>query len=82
MKLKSLKQIAINDFALIFRDLTLKSFLILPLILLFLAIWLVPFLLNKYDFLNEYTTLILMLFIIENTQGFCIIYSLLLIDEK
>lgn len=77
-----LRTIAINDFKLIFSDATLKAFLILPVLLIAMAIWLVPMLLIKFDFLNDYTNLILIVFIIENTQGFCIINSLLFIEEK
>ena len=77
-----LKTIAINDFKLIFSDATLKAFLILPVLLFVMAIWLVPMLLTKFDFLNDYINLILIVLIIENTQGFCIINSLLFIEEK
>jgi len=77
-----LKTIAVNDFKLIFRDATLKAFLILPVLLFVMAIWLVPILITKFDFLNEFINLILIVLIIENTQGFCIINSLLFIEEK
>jgi fluoroquinolone transport system permease protein len=77
-----LKTIAVNDFKLIFSDATLKAFLILPVLLFVMAIWLVPMLITKFDFLNDYINLILIVFIIENTQGFCIINSLLFIEEK
>ena len=77
-----LKTIAVNDFKLIFRDTTLKAFLLLPVVLFILAIWLVPILLIKFDYLNDYINLILIVLIIENTQGFCIINSLLFIEEK
>lgn len=77
-----LKTIAINDLKLIFRDATLKTFLVLPVLLFVMAIWLVPVLLTKFDYLNDYINLILIVLIIENTQGFCIINSLLFIEEK
>lgn len=77
-----LKTIAINDLKLVFRDATLKTFLVLPVLLFVMAIWLVPVLLTKFDYLNDYINLILIVLIIENTQGFCIINSLLFIEEK
>lgn len=77
-----LKTIAVNDLKLIFSDATLKAFLILPVLLFVMAIWLVPMLTAKFDFLNNYINLILVVLIIENTQGFCIINSLLFIEEK
>jgi len=80
--LNQIKTIAINDFKLIFRDVTLKLFFILPLVLIVLVVWFVPMLLSRFEFLNDYIPLILMLFIIENTQAFCIIHSLLFIEEK
>ena len=68
-----IKTIAINDLKLIFSDATLRAFLVLPFLLFVMAIWLVPMLLTKYDFLNAYINLFLIVLIIENTQGFCII---------
>ena len=80
--INQLKQIAINDFKLIFRDMTLKAFFILPVLLIVMALWFVPMLIAKFAFLNDYLNLILIFLIIENTQAFCIINSLLLIEEK
>ena len=77
-----IKTIAINDLKLIFSDATLRAFLVLPFLLFVMAIWLVPMLLTKYDFLNAYINLFLIVLIVENTQGFCIINSLLFIEEK
>jgi fluoroquinolone transport system permease protein len=77
-----LKTMAINDLKLIFSDATLRAFLVLPVLLFVMAIWLVPMLLTKYEFLNAYINLFLIVLIIENTQGFCIINSLLFIEEK
>jgi fluoroquinolone transport system permease protein len=47
-----------------------------------MAIWLVPMLINKFNFLNDYINLFIIVLIIENTQAFCIINSLLFIEEK
>jgi len=79
--INQIKTIAINDFKLIFRDVTLKLFFILPIILIAMAIWFVPILIGRFDYLDAYTNLILIIFIIENTQAFCIINSLLFIEE-
>lgn len=82
LSFREIRTIAFNDLKLIFSDATLKAFLILPVLLFVMAVWLVPMLLNKFDFLNDYINLFLIVLIIENTQGFCIINSLLFIEEK
>ena len=74
--------LAIADFKLIFRDPSLRAFLALPLILFGLFIWFLPNMANKYDFLTPYLPLFLMIGVIENTQMFSFISSMVLIDEK
>ncbi|MCB0475790.1 MAG: hypothetical protein KDC69_08940 [Flavobacteriaceae bacterium] len=75
-------KLALTDFKIIFRDSSLKSFLFLPVILFVLIIWVVPNLVEKYDFLLPYLPLFLVVAVIENTQMFCFISSMVLIDEK
>lgn len=80
--MKKILKLALTDFKIIFRDPSLKVFLVLPLILFALIIWGVPSLVDKYDFLAPYLPLFLAIGVIENTQAFCFISSMVLIDEK
>jgi fluoroquinolone transport system permease protein len=75
-------KLAITDFKIIFRDSSLKSFLFLPILLFVLMIWVVPPLVETYDLLTPYLSLFLVVAIIENTQMFCFISTMVLIDEK
>lgn len=75
-------KLALTDFKIIFRDPSLKSFLVLPVLLFALILWLVPYLVSEYDFLIPYLPLFLVIAVIENTQMFCFISSMVLIDEK
>lgn len=74
--------LAFTDFKLIFRDPSLRSFLVLPTLLFVLVIWLLPHLVAKYEFLEPYVPVMLVVCVIENTQMFCFISSMVLIDEK
>lgn len=80
--MKKLIKLSLTDFKLIFRDSSLKPFLFLPILLFGLILWGVPPLLEKYEFLKPYTYLFLVVAVIENTQTFSFISSMVLIDEK
>ncbi|MEQ8470775.1 MAG: hypothetical protein RIC35_06295 [Marinoscillum sp.] len=75
-------KLALTDFKIIFRDPSLKTFLFLPIILFLLMVWWVPVLVERYDFLDPYVSLFVIVAVIENTQMFCAISSMVLIDEK
>lgn len=75
-------KLAITDFKIIFRDPSLRIFLVLPVLIFILVLWLVPFLVEKYESMIPYLPLILVLAVIENTQMFSFISSMVLIDEK
>lgn len=75
-------KLAIVDFKLIFRDPSLRTFLVLPALLFVLVVWGVPFFVQKFDFLASYIPLILVLCVVENTQMFSFISGMVLIDEK
>ncbi|MEQ9305089.1 MAG: hypothetical protein RJQ14_14370 [Marinoscillum sp.] len=75
-------KLALTDFKIIFRDPSLKTFLFLPILLFLLIVWWVPALASQYDFLQPYISLFLVVAVIENTQMFCAISSMVLIDEK
>ena len=80
--MKKIINLALADFKIIFRDPSLKSFLVLPVVLFVLIVWVVPPLVEKYDFLLPYLSLFLVVAVIENTQMFSFISSMVLIDEK
>lgn len=80
--MKKILKLAITDFKLIFRDPSLRSFLFFPIILIVLIIWLLPALVQKYDFLIPYLPVFIIIAAIENTQMFSFISSMVLIDEK
>ncbi|MBR9919311.1 MAG: hypothetical protein GYB31_00630 [Bacteroidetes bacterium] len=79
---KHLINLSVADFKLIFRDPSLRAFLVLPVILFALVIWFLPWLIGKYPFLEEYAPVFLMVCVIENTQMFSFISSMILIDEQ
>lgn len=80
--MKKILNLAFADFKIIFRDSSLRSFLFLPILLFVLLVWALPALVEKYDFLVPYLPLFLVIGVIENTQMFCFISSMVLIDEK
>lgn len=74
--------LALSDFKIIFRDSSLKTMFVLPIILFALIVWAVPPLIATYEVLAPYRSLFLVVAIIENTQMFSFISSMVLIDEK
>jgi fluoroquinolone transport system permease protein len=80
--MKTVIKLAVTDFKLIFRSPSLRGFLVLPILLYVLIVWFVPGLVEKYDFLTPYLPVFLVIGVIENTQTFCFISSMVLIDEK
>lgn len=75
-------KLAFTDFKIIFRDSSLRIFLLFPFILFGVFVWFLPSLVEKYDFLVPYLPVFLAVGVIENTQMFCFISSMVLIDEK
>lgn len=75
-------KLAINDFQLIFREPSLRSFLVLPILLFALVMWFIPYLVHTYDFLVPYIPVMLVVCVIEVTQTFSFISSMVLIEEK
>jgi fluoroquinolone transport system permease protein len=75
-------KLAYIDFKIIFRDPSLKSFVFLPILLFVLIVWGVTPLVERYDSLTPYLSLFLIVAVIENTQLFSFINTMVLIDEK
>lgn len=80
--MKKIIKLSLIDFKLIFRDPSLRTFLFFPIILISLIIWALPVLVTKHNFLMPYLHVFLVVAVIENTQMFCFISSMVLIDEK
>lgn len=80
--MEKILKLAFTDFKLIFRDPSLYAFLVLPVFLYALLIWFVPRLVERYEVLVPYLPLFLVVGVIENTQVFSFISSMVLIDEK
>jgi fluoroquinolone transport system permease protein len=80
--MNKISSLAITDFKLIFRDSSLRLFLILPLVLFVLIVYLLPILVADYPQIQPYLILFLMVGVIENTQAFCFISTMVLVDEK
>ena len=80
--MKQLIYLSANDFKLIFRDPTLRVFMALPILLIAIAYWFLPYLEEQYDFMAPYISIIMVLLIIENTQSFSFIYTIVFVEEK
>ena len=80
--MNQLLHIAFNDVRLIFRDTTLRIFFVIPLLLFGVVIGLLPSLVEQHEVLTPYISLFIILAIFENTQAFCIVMTMVLIEEK
>lgn len=80
--MNQLIKLSITDFKLIFREPSLRAFLVLPVILFVVFLCFFPTMIEKYPILEPYVSIILMVGVIENTQLFSFISSMVLIDEK
>ena len=80
--MKKIFTLATSDFKLIFRDPSLRAFLVFPVIIFIIFIWVLPDLVEKHEFLTPYLSIMLMVGVIENTQMFGFINTMVLIDEK
>lgn len=59
--MKKLARVAVNDFRLVFRDNSLKIFIFLPLLILLVIRYGVPFVAGVYEVMHDYVAVILML---------------------
>ncbi|CAN5566950.1 hypothetical protein BH20ACI4_BH20ACI4_18220 [soil metagenome] len=80
--MKKLIKVAVNDFRLVFRDNSLKIFIALPLLILVVIRYGVPFIAEVYEGLRDYIGVILMLATMQGSIAFGFIYSMVLVDEK
>lgn len=80
--MNQLIKLSINDFKLIFRDPTLRIFLLLPILFFVLTLWFLPNLVEQYEAIIPYLPLIVIFAMVENTQGFCFLCTMVFVDEK
>jgi len=80
--MKTLIKVSINDFRLVFRDNSLKIFLILPFFILPVVRYGFPYVTEIYGFLLEYINIFLMFAVMQGAVTFGFIYSMVLVDEK
>lgn len=80
--MKKLIKVAVNDFRLVFRDNSLKIFIALPLLILVVIKYGVPYVAGIYEDLHGYISVILMLATMQGATAFGFIYSMVLVDEK
>lgn len=80
--MKKLVTVAANDFRLVFRDNSLKIFILLPLLILVIIRYAVPYVADVYILLQDYIAVILMLATMQGSIAFGFIYSMVLVDEK
>ncbi len=80
--MKNLIKLAVSDFKVIFRDKSLKTFFVLPILIFALFIWFLPDMIEKYPGLAPYIPVFIVVGVVENIQTFCFINSMVLLDEK
>lgn len=80
--MEKLIKVAVNDFRLVFRDNSLKFFLVLPLLNLLVIRYGLPYVAGIFEVLNQYIPLIVMMITMQGSLAFGFIYSMVLIDEK
>jgi fluoroquinolone transport system permease protein len=73
--------VAINDFRLVFRDNSLKVFLLLPVMTLLVNRYVVPYVGKTYPFVRENVDFIVMLASMQGSLAFGFIYAMVMVDE-
>lgn len=74
--------LSITDFKLIFRDPSLRVFLVMPLLIFAIVLIALPMLANSYSGIDKYIPIVLMGATMQTSTMFAFIYSMVLINEK
>lgn len=74
--------LSITDFKLIFRDPSLRVFLIMPVLIFIIVLGVLPALVNSYNGVGEYVPIVIMGATMQTSTMFGFIYSMVLINEK
>jgi fluoroquinolone transport system permease protein len=80
--MKQLIKLSVSDFKIIFRDLSLRVFLFMPIFIFLVINYFLPFLIIKFPVFEDYVIYVIIVATIELVQMFGFIYSMVLIDEK
>lgn len=78
----NLIKLSINDIKLIFRDPTLRAFFALPIVLYVLVLWALPYAMGRFESLEQYLPLFMIIAVVENTQLATFIMSMVFVEEK
>jgi fluoroquinolone transport system permease protein len=82
IKMGNLIKLSINDIKLIFRDPTLRAFFALPIVLYVLVLWALPYAMERFESLEQYLPLFMIIAVVENTQLATFIMSMVFVEEK
>ena len=74
--------LSITDFKLIFRDPSLRVFLVMPLLIFVIVLGALPLLVDSYSGVDKYVPIVLMGATMQTSTLFGFIYSMVLINEK
>ena len=77
--MKRLLKVTINDFRLIFRDNSLKFFIVLPFLNVLVVRYGMPYAVELYPVLVDYVRLMLMMMSVQGSLAFGFIYSMVLL---
>ena len=80
--MKKLIQVSISDFKLVFRNPSLRVFLVIPLAAVLIVNVLLPYLAGKYEGVIEYIPYVLMAAALQTSTMFGFIYCMVFIEEK
>ena len=73
---------AVNDFRLIFRDASLRVFLVMPLLILLVVCFLCPYLKETYPEISDYVVYIVIMSCTQASTMYGFIYSVVFLDER
>ena len=74
--------LSITDFKLIFRDPSLRVFLVMPLLIFVIVLGALPLLVDSYSGVDKYVPIVLMGATMQTSTMFGFIYSMVFINEK
>lgn len=80
--MERLFNVALNDFRLVFRDKSLRLFLVLPLLNVLVIRYGLPIVVGIFESLTPYIPFVIMLISMQGALAFGFIFSMVLIDEK
>ena len=80
--MKHLLKLAVTDFKLIFRDPSLRIFLVMPLLIFATVLLALPWVVESFEGAEKYVPIVLMGATMQSSTMFGFIYSMVLINEK